>query len=122
MPVPGHGARIVPLEIVPLPVQGPKFVLGHRQKAMFSLVPVPGLVNRYSTETVLSIGFLNALMSLKYVAYTQYMFLAFIIGIKNIIVAECYFPFLALIFNCYLEQQNIQFNLHSIQYLQLGSN
>ena len=34
--VPGHGARVLPLEIVP------KLVIGHHQKAMFRLVPVSG--------------------------------------------------------------------------------
>ena len=32
VPVPGHGARVLPLEPV----------LGHQQKAMFRLFPVPG--------------------------------------------------------------------------------
>ena len=36
VPVPGHGARVQPLELVR------KFVLGHQQKAMFRLMPVPG--------------------------------------------------------------------------------
>ena len=38
----GHGARVLPLELVPVPGAVPKFVLGQQQKAMFRLVPVPG--------------------------------------------------------------------------------
>ena len=33
VPVPRNGARVLPLEVVPVP--------GHRQKALFRLVPVP---------------------------------------------------------------------------------
>ena len=32
VPVPGHGVRVLPLELV----------LGHQQEAMFRLLPVPG--------------------------------------------------------------------------------
>ena len=42
VPVPGHGAQVLPLELVPVPRHFAQLVLGHQQKAMFRLVPVPG--------------------------------------------------------------------------------
>ena len=42
VPVPRNGARVLSLEAVPVPGHVPRFLLGHRQKALFRLVPVPG--------------------------------------------------------------------------------
>ena len=41
VPVPGHGARVLPLEYCLCPGTVPKLVLGHQQKAVFRLVPTP---------------------------------------------------------------------------------
>ena len=46
VPVLGHGARVLHLELVLLPGHGAQFVLGHQQKAMFRLVFVPGHCGR----------------------------------------------------------------------------
>ena len=41
VPMLGHGARVLPLELVPVPGHAvPKLVLEQQQKAMFRLVPV----------------------------------------------------------------------------------
>ena len=39
--LPGNGARVLPLEVVPCPGTLLRFLLGHQQKAMARLMPVP---------------------------------------------------------------------------------
>ena len=41
VPVPRNGARVLPLELVPVPGTMPKFLLRHRQNTMFRLGAVP---------------------------------------------------------------------------------
>ena len=55
--VPGHGARVLPLELVPVPWHVSKLVLGHQQKSVFRLMPVPRhsvLKGALFTETMLN--------------------------------------------------------------------
>ena len=42
VPVLGHGARVLPLELLPVPGHSAQISARHQQKAMFRLVPVPG--------------------------------------------------------------------------------
>ena len=43
VPAPGHGARVLPLELVPVPGHGAQICArGRQQKAMIRLVSVPG--------------------------------------------------------------------------------